>query len=106
MATLSGRGRRTKGLRFENTVRKLIEQVGGHARGLERGGDHLAVMPSGEVWHVECKHQEVWEVPRWIRQAELEAPPGKPVLLAIKRNGVKPYAVLDLEVALRMMGRP
>ena len=76
---------RAKGVKGEREVRDLFEQRGFHVRGLEGGGDHLAI-GHGCTLHLEVKRKErinVWEC---LTQAETEAPPDVPALLVFRRN--------------------
>lgn len=47
---------------------------------------------------VECKYQETWSVPNWIRQARKNTPEGMNWLLFMKRNRFRPVVVLDARV--------
>jgi len=79
------RRERDKGLKGEAEVRRLLERYGFTVRGLEGGGDHLAV-GFGLSLHVETKRQEVLRLPLWSRQALAEAPPGSLPLVAFRQN--------------------
>jgi len=46
-------------------------------------------------WSVECKYQETWSVPAWIKQAQANQKPGTDWLLIIKRNRTEPVVVLN-----------
>lgn len=46
---------------------------------------------------VECKNQETWALPAWIKQAQDNQMEGTDWLLIIKRNRLKPIAVMDAE---------
>jgi len=48
---------------------------------------------------VECKWQETWAIPAWIKQAKQNCPEGQDWLLFIRKNNMKPYsiAIMDAE---------
>jgi hypothetical protein len=95
---------RAKGVAFESEVAKTLEAGGWVVRGLERGGDHLAIR-DGQTFHVEAKRQEILEVPRWIRQVGRDNEADLPWLLAFKRNREPAYVVLPLSQLVEMMQR-
>ena len=94
--TLSGRGKRAKGVRGEHEVRKLFEEHGFDVRGLEGLGDHYA--SRGRIrLHLETKRQERLRIPEWVAQAEREAPGGTTPVLVYRRNAEGWHVVLDLD---------
>jgi hypothetical protein len=97
--TLSGKGRRTKGVVGEREVRHIFEQAGFEVRGLEGQGDHLVVrdQTSSRDLHLESKRQERLRVTEWIRQAEAECPTGCVPVVCFRRSRERWYAVLALE---------
>lgn len=46
---------------------------------------------------VECKAQETWALPGWIKQAQANQEPGSDWLLFCKRRREKPVVVMDAE---------
>lgn len=84
--TLSGKGRRTKGVVGEREVAKAFEQWGFEVRGLEATGDHLVVCSPRLTLHIESKRQETLHMDKWSRQAEAEAPQGVVPLVAYRRS--------------------
>ena len=46
---------------------------------------------------VECKWQESWALPAWIKQAEANQEEGTDWLLICKKNRMRPVAVMDAE---------
>lgn len=46
---------------------------------------------------VECKWQEAWSLPTWIRQAQANQKPGTDWLLVVKKNRLRPVIVMDAE---------
>ena len=48
---------------------------------------------------VECKHQETWAIPAWVKQAQANnKTSGRHWLLVVKRNRTDPLVVLDASV--------
>ena len=95
--SLSGGGRRQKGVRGEHEVLELFEEHGFKVRGLESKGDHLAfkLLQDGEplTVHIEVKRQETLRPDTWSRQAESEAPEHT-VPLVVYRRSREPWRVL------------
>ena len=72
---------RLKGRRAEAEVAAILRSYGFTVRGLESGGDHLAVRGAIRL-HVEVKRQERGFRAAWARQAVDEAPEGStPVVI-------------------------
>ncbi len=90
------RSERAKGVRGEREVLELLERARFTVRGLEGGGDHLA-LGHGLVLHVETKRQEVARVWQWWEQARAEAPPGTMPLVAFRRSRSRWLALVDFE---------
>jgi hypothetical protein len=53
---------------------------------------------------VECKWQETWSIPAWIKQAEANTLPGTNWLLFVKKNNSKELVVLDARLFFDMLG--
>lgn len=82
---------RLKGRRAEAEVAALLRAAGFTVRGLEAGGDHVAV-GHGLTLHVEVKRQERGFRAAWLTQAVNDAPPGaRPVV--IYRRSRTPWAI-------------
>ena len=54
---------------------------------------------------VECKWQETWDVPAWIKQAKANQVAGTDWLLVMKKNRVAPVVVIDAEVFFEILRR-
>jgi len=94
--TLSGRGRRAKGVRGEHEVRKLFEEHGFDVRGLEGLGDHYA--SKGRIrLHLETKRQERLRIPEWMAQAAAEAPGGTTPMLVYRRSSENWHVVMEID---------
>lgn len=84
--TLSGKGRRDKGLLGEREVKHAFALGGFDARGTEGQGDHLVVCASDLVLHIEVKRQETLQPDKWSKQAEGEAPQGTVPIVCYRRS--------------------
>ncbi len=51
---------------------------------------------------IECKNQETWAVPAWMKQAKENENEGTNWLIVCKKNGVKPIIILDAEVFFKL----
>ncbi len=65
----------------------------------QHGTDVRLVGPALEQfpYSVECKWQERWDVPAWIRQAQDNLIPGTDWLLIVKRSYQQPVVMIDAE---------
>ncbi len=63
----------------------------------QSGTDVRLIGPAKErfPFSVECKYQESWNVPGWIRQAQSNQEEGSDWLLIIKKNHQDPVVVMD-----------
>jgi len=52
---------------------------------------------------VECKNQESWAFPSWIKQAKDNQKEGTDWLLVVKKNRTKPIVVMDAEVFFKLL---
>ena len=76
---------RVKGRRAEAEVAAILREHGFTIRGLESGGDHLAVR--GELrLHVEVKRQERGWRWAWAAQAVADAPEGSLPVVVFRRS--------------------
>lgn len=88
---------RSKGVTFEREVASAFEAAGYTVRGLEAGGDHLAIAPDGTVTHIEAKRQERLRLPEWLDQQERDAPAGTRRVLVFRQSREQAYAVVPLD---------
>lgn len=112
---------RTKGLVGEREVRALYEAHGYEVRGLEGGGDHLAVLhgiaPLGQfagayadsrrplTIHSEVKRAETARPWAWWEQASSETPPGSLTVVAFRRNRSPWLALANLDALAGALAR-
>jgi len=54
---------------------------------------------------VECKYQETWSIPKWIKQAESNVQDGTCWLLVCKKNRMDPVIVMDAEKFFELYNR-
>ena len=102
--TMSARNTHAKGNAFEREVADALESAGFTVRGLESGGDHLAITPTGRTIHVECKRQERLQLPIWLRQQERDCPPGLLRGLVFRQSRRPSYVVVPLDQWVRLLG--
>lgn len=57
-------------------------------------------------YSVECKYQETWSIPAWIKQAKENQKEGTEWLLFIKKNHHEEIVVLDAEVFFKLLQKP
>lgn len=112
---------RTKGLVGEREVRALYEAHGYQVRGLEGGGDHLAVLGGFTgatadlgtgtgarrklTIHSEVKRAETARVWAWWEQASAETPPGSLTVVAFRRNRSPWLALANLDALAGALAR-
>ena len=101
---MSGASRR-KGIAGEAEVAAIFRAAGFHVRGLESGGDHLAVghPGSGLVLHLESKRQETARPWQWWEQATGDAGAGIVPIVAFRRNRSRWLGLVDLEQLARLL---
>lgn len=54
---------------------------------------------------VECKWQESWSIPAWIKQAKENQKEGTNWLLFVKRSRQAPIVIMDAEQFFKLLGR-
>lgn len=106
MAKNQGRASRQKGARFERQLAKILTAAGFPSTRNARNGistDDIAHSVPGV--HIEAKHCEKLEIPKWWRQAESDCD-GREIVIAFKQNRVEPKVVITLAHYLELQGRP
>jgi Holliday junction resolvase len=93
------RSQRRKGIDGEREVARLMEGYGYTLRGLESGGDWIAVGGSLPL-AVEVKRQEVLRIPLWQRQALADRVPGTLPLVAFRASRSAWWGMSPLEEML------
>jgi hypothetical protein len=83
--SLSGKGRRNKGLVGEREVAHAFAAAGFPVKNLDGGGDQLVVLATKPL-HLEVKRQETIAMGKWTRQAEAEAPAGYLPVVVYRRS--------------------
>ena len=101
---MSGKKSRDKGARGE---RKLAEAIRAHgyeaSRNARNGISSEDISHTVPGVHIECKHQEQWQIPAWLRQAEEDCTPEKIPVVAFKKNGHPWRVVLPLDYWLTLV---
>jgi len=52
---------------------------------------------------IECKYQETWKIPEWIKQAKENQQPDMPWLLFVKKNHHEEIVILDAKIFFKLM---
>jgi len=55
------------------------------------------------LFSVECKNQETWSIPAWIKQAKNNQADGTDWLLIVKKNRFDPIIVMDAENFFKLL---
>ena len=112
-ASRRGRSSKNKGASFERKLAKIFKEAfgidfvrtplsGGFARNMDGAeGFRGDIVPADRdavfLLHVEAKNAKVWSFPRWMAQAEADAPEGKiPIVVAHKHGTSKSYVLINL----------
>ena len=106
---------KAKGRRLQKWTAEQISKLTGIPWGKdelieprEMGQSGVDVKLIGEArdkfpFSIECKNQETWHVPKFIRQAKENTMPGTDWLLIMSRNDTKPVVVMDAVAFFRIM---
>lgn len=104
MTSLSKKGSRVKGNRFELDVAKDLKTLGFDAErallsGIRGEGDVL-----GLPWHVECKRCETLKISSWFSKEQKKSlDKNKPFVLVYKKSREKAKVVMDLEDFIKIL---
>ena len=104
---------KAKGRRLQNIVRDALrdaftslEQEDIKSQTMGMTGEDIVLSPHAREkipYSIECKNQERLQIWKSLKQAEDNTPKGCEALLVIKRNGTKPYVVLDFDKFIELM---
>jgi hypothetical protein len=115
---ISVQAAKAKGRRLQQWVCERISLVTGFEWGASGKDCPIESRPMGQngcdvrmesqvlelfPFSVECKYQEKWAIPAWIKQAKANMLPGTNWLLFVKKNNDKPIVVMDAQVFFDMM---
>jgi hypothetical protein len=66
----------------------------------QSGTDVRLIGPAKELFpfSVECKNQETWSLPAWIKQAQSNQEKNTNWLLVCQKNHMKPVVVMDMNI--------
>ncbi len=70
------------------------------SREMGQSGTDVRLLGTAQMefqYSVECKAQETWSVPAWIKQAQANRKEGTDWLLVCKRKNEKPVIIMDAE---------
>tara|TARA_Y100000004_G_C8956028_1_gene430870 strand:- start:720 stop:1058 length:339 start_codon:yes stop_codon:yes gene_type:complete len=104
---MKARSVKAKGRRLQNMVRDLLrktfpdlDQDDIKSQTMGMTGEDIVLSPLARKsipYSIECKNQEKLQVWKFLKQAEDNVHEDCDMALVIKRNGTKPYVVLDLD---------
>ena len=112
---ISVQSAKAKGRRLQQWAMRKISELTGIPCGKdeliasrEMGQSGTDVRLIGEAqklfpWSVECKSQEKWSIPAWIKQAKENQKKETDWLLVVKRNQHEPIVVIDAEVFFKLL---
>jgi hypothetical protein len=116
--TISPQSRKAKGRIFQKEIAEYISDLTGIPWGKDKDIEPREMGQSGPdiklygkarkkfPYAVECKNQEKWQIPKWIRQAKENAKRGMDWLLFIRKNRMKPgIVVLPIDVFFKILKR-
>ena len=119
--TLSRQGRtsKVKGANFERLIAKKFQdrygvelkrtpQSGGFAKKSDRADDYrgdITIVDTKRrlLLHIECKNQQKWSLPKWLKQAQEDCPEGAIPIVVFHEHGTSnDYVTLRLEDFLNL----
>ncbi len=112
--SITPKSRKAKGRRLQNWAAKKVSKLlnipwgkDKDIQGREMGQSGVDVKLYGEAlklfpFSIECKSQETWSVPAWVRQAQDNEKEGTHWLLICKKNREKPIIILDADVFFKL----
>jgi len=101
---------KAKGRRLQQWAMRKISELTGipcgkdeliASREMGQSGTDVRLIGKAQTmfpWSVECKYQETWSIPAWIKQAKENQKKGTNWLLFIKRNQHEEIVVLNADV--------
>lgn len=115
-----GRNSKRKGGQYERNIAKKFQdrykvelkrtpQSGGFAKKSEKADDYrgdITIVDTKQMLllHIECKNQQKWSLPKWIKQAENDCPEGQvPIVIFHEHNTSNDYVTLSLEDFLNLV---
>jgi hypothetical protein len=112
--TIITASRKAKGRKLQNLIAKMISELleipcgkDKDIQGREMGQSGTDVKLYGKAlelfpFSIECKNQETWSIPAWIRQAKENEIEETDWLLFCKRNRDVPIVILDAELFFKL----
>ena len=100
---------KAKGRRLQQWVAKIISEMLNipmgrdemiASREMGQSGTDVRLIGKAQTlfpFSIECKYQETWSLPSWIKQAKENEKEGTCWLLFCKKNREKPVVVMDAE---------
>lgn len=115
-----GRNAKRKGGQYERVIAKKLQdkygvelkrtpQSGGFAKKSDKADDYrgdITIVDTKQMLllHIECKNQQKWSLPKWLKQAESDCPEGRlPIVIFHEHNTSNDYVTLRLEDFLNIV---
>ena len=110
---MKARSVKAKGRRLQNMVRDLLkkafpalDQDDIKSQTMGMTGEDIVLSPAARrliPYSIECKNQEKLQIWKFLKQAEDNVHKDCDMTLIVKRNGSKPYAIIDLDHWLELI---
>lgn len=106
---------KAKGRKLQNEICARFSELCGLPYGKDKdiesrpmGQSGTDVRFSGKAKHlfpysIECKYQETWSLPAWIKQARSNQEEGTEWLLFFRRNHFKPVVAMDADFFFKLL---
>lgn len=115
-----GRNAKRKGGQYERVIAKRFQdkygvelkrtpQSGGFAKKSDKADDYrgdITIVDTKHILllHIECKNQQKWSLPKWLKQAESDCPEDRlPIVIFHEHNTSNDYVTLRLEDFLNIV---
>lgn len=112
--TIKVASRKAKGRKFQKQIAEEISKVLGipvtkdgdiESRPMSQSGPDIILRGKALKlfpFSVECKHQETWSIPAWMKQVKENQLEGTDWLLVCKKNRENPVVIMDAEAFFRL----
>ena len=112
--TIAVSSRKAKGRNFQKQVAERISDLLDipygkdeliASREMSQAGTDIRLIGRAKElfkYSCECKNQETWSLPKWIKQAKSNQEKGTDWLLIVKKNHHEPIVVMDADVFFKI----
>ena len=115
--TIAVSSRKAKGRNFQKQVAERISDLLDipygkdeliASREMSQAGTDIRLIGRAKElfkYSCECKNQETWSLPKWIKQAKSNKEKGTDWLLFVKKNRHEPIVVMDMDTFFKMKSK-